>query len=61
MNTLRGGLLLIAGLVASLAAPAIANPLKSLYTTIELKDCETLKTGAVGSAWSMRTPPRAPT
>lgn len=35
----------------TLAAPAAANPLKSLYTTIELGTCRSLRSGPDGSAW----------
>jgi hypothetical protein len=51
MNTLTAVTLLLAGLGASVVGPACANPLKSLYTTIELKDCQVVKKGDDGAAW----------
>lgn len=33
------------------ASPAGANPLKSLYTTIELRACKQMRTGPDGRAW----------
>jgi len=43
---------LMAALVwCGLAMPATANPLKSIYTTIELKDCRKTKSGPDGGAW----------
>lgn len=40
----------LVGLLA-LAGPVEANPLKSLYTTIELKDCTQTRKHQDGSAW----------
>jgi hypothetical protein len=34
-----------------LTPPAMANPLKSLYTTVELRSCKQLKRHQDGSAW----------
>lgn len=44
------GMLLIA-VAAAVPAAATANPLKSHYTTIDLKTCTKLKAHADGSAW----------
>lgn len=45
-------MLVIAGLVPTLgAAPAEANRVKSLYTTIDLKVCKRIKRHRDGSAW----------
>ena len=33
------------------AGPAAANPVKSLYTTVELKSCKPLKRHKDGDAW----------
>jgi hypothetical protein len=50
MQAARTGLLLTA-VAALLPAAGHANPLKSQYTTIDLKSCTRLKAHADGSAW----------
>ncbi|HEX2337898.1 MAG TPA: hypothetical protein VHI72_15625 [Hyphomicrobiaceae bacterium] len=44
-----GGVFAMAAVLA--AGPAAANPVKSLYTTVELKSCKPLKRHKDGDAW----------
>ena len=44
-------MLLITLSIGLVAAPAAANPLKSLYTTIELKSCRKISAHPDGRAW----------
>jgi hypothetical protein len=48
-HLIRAAALLALAMAAT--EPAAANPLKSLYTTIELETCEQVKTHADGGAW----------
>lgn len=41
----------LAGLAAVLVTPAAANPVKSLYTTVELSHCKRVSRHEDGSAW----------
>ncbi len=48
---MKSHLLCAATLCLVVATPAKANPLKSLYTTIELRTCEKVRKGPDGGAW----------
>jgi hypothetical protein len=48
---MRGPALLTAAAAVLSALPATANPVKSLYTTIELKSCKPVKRHRDGDAW----------
>ncbi len=51
MRTRLAGTLLAMLVALGQGAAAHANPLKSLYTTIELKDCKKLRTEHDGASW----------
>ncbi|MFM9849454.1 MAG: hypothetical protein ACKVP3_20120 [Hyphomicrobiaceae bacterium] len=59
MRAARTGMLLTA-IGAALPATGYANPLKSQYTTIDLKACTRLKAHPDGSAWRCRGLPGYP-
>lgn len=51
---------MLAAMAAAMPASGHANPLKSQFTTIELKSCTKLKTHPDGSAWRCRGLPGYP-